>query len=310
MIISSPALPDSGIRRQIEAYGFRVLDDTELENALAIDLLVIHQGSADASSAIVRELLRDRTPTQPTVWVIAPDKAPALVETPDEFADRYFELPLRQSSLRAAARALQVFSPQTGAPAPGDSAGPDGPPDGEAGRPAAETSPADAAPLPASVLSLLLVEDNPINQRVAVALLHRSGAKVTIAENGVAALEAVRRKDFDAILMDIHMPEMDGVTASREIRSLPPPKCDIPIIALTANAMAGDRERYLAAGMNDYVSKPIDPNLLAQAVERQTGVPVRIGTSAPSAPSAATDAAPADGSAVDSLFSEFTDISR
>jgi signal transduction histidine kinase/CheY-like chemotaxis protein/HPt (histidine-containing phosphotransfer) domain-containing protein len=111
-------------------------------------------------------------------------------------------------------------------------------------------------------LHILLVEDNKINQQFATILLQKAGYRVEIAENGHQGVDAVRRTDFDVVLMDIQMPELDGLQATRQIRALPKPKCDIPIIAMTANAMAGAREEYLAAGMNDYISKPVQPALL------------------------------------------------
>ncbi len=86
--------------------------------------------------------------------------------------------------------------------------------------------------------------------------------------DGREAVEAVRRVPYDLILMDVQMPELDGVAATREIRALPGTVAQIPIIALTANAMAGDREKYVAAGMNDYVAKPIDLDRLRAALTR------------------------------------------
>lgn len=103
----------------------------------------------------------------------------------------------------------------------------------------------------------LVVEDNEVNQQVAKGILENNGFIVDLANNGILALEAVQKAVYDAVLMDINMPEMDGYTASRKIRQLPGFK-DLPIIAMTANAMTGDREKTLAAGMNDYVTKPID----------------------------------------------------
>ncbi len=114
---------------------------------------------------------------------------------------------------------------------------------------------------------ILLVEDNEINQEVAREILERSGLAVTIAANGEEALGAVKEKDFEAVLMDIQMPVMDGFEATREIRKDERHK-DLPIIAMTAHAMTGDREGCLAAGMNDYVSKPIDPEKLFSALIR------------------------------------------
>ncbi len=111
-------------------------------------------------------------------------------------------------------------------------------------------------------LRILLAEDNKINQKFATALLQQAGHSVEVAENGHQAVDAVRSSDFDVVLMDIQMPELDGIQATRQIRRLPEPKSDVPIIAMTASAMTGAKEEYLAAGMNDYVSKPVQPELL------------------------------------------------
>jgi len=111
-------------------------------------------------------------------------------------------------------------------------------------------------------LHVLLAEDNRINQQFATLVLNKAGHSVEIAVNGLQAVEAVRRSDFDVVLMDIQMPELDGVGAARQIRALPEPKSSVPIIAVTAHAMAGAREEYLEAGMDDYISKPFQPALL------------------------------------------------
>ncbi|GMW03509.1 MAG: hypothetical protein AMXMBFR84_46430 [Candidatus Hydrogenedentota bacterium] len=110
-------------------------------------------------------------------------------------------------------------------------------------------------------LRVLLVEDNEINQQVAEELLQGAGVSVTIASNGQEAVTMVQSADYDVVLMDIQMPVLDGYAATKSIRSLPAFKT-LPIIAMTANAMAGDRERCLAAGMNAHVAKPIDPDEL------------------------------------------------
>jgi signal transduction histidine kinase/CheY-like chemotaxis protein len=111
-------------------------------------------------------------------------------------------------------------------------------------------------------LHLLLAEDNKINQQFALAVLGKAGHEVEVAENGHQAVDAVRNGSFDAVLMDIHMPELDGVEATKQIRALPPPAGQVFIIAMTANAMAGAEAEYLAAGMNDYISKPVDLKVL------------------------------------------------
>jgi len=126
---------------------------------------------------------------------------------------------------------------------------------------------------------ILLVEDNDLNQEVATELLRDAGFVVDLAENGEIALRKVQQVVYDAVLMDMQMPTMDGITATQEIRRLPG-FAALPIIAMTANAMEGDRERCLAAGMNDYVAKPIEPDdlwraLLAQVkIERVSAEPL------------------------------------
>jgi two-component system sensor histidine kinase/response regulator len=124
---------------------------------------------------------------------------------------------------------------------------------------------------------VLVVEDNDLNQVVATEMLHEAGLVVDLAPDGAVALDKVQQHPYDLVLMDMQMPVMDGVTATREIRRLPD-RQDLPIIAMTANAMAADRERCLAAGMNDHLAKPIDPEalwitLLRWVKPRDVGVP-------------------------------------
>ena len=116
-------------------------------------------------------------------------------------------------------------------------------------------------------LKILLAEDNIINQKVVSILLGKIGHSITIAKNGQEALELYGKEAFDLILMDIQMPVMDGEQATLEIRSLEEKsKTHIPIIALTANAMKGDKERYLNLGMDSYVAKPIEKDLLLKTI--------------------------------------------
>ncbi|MEW6750324.1 MAG: two-component regulator propeller domain-containing protein [Candidatus Latescibacterota bacterium] len=127
-----------------------------------------------------------------------------------------------------------------------------------------------AQPVAAGCLSgvrVLLVEDNPVNQRLAVILLEQAGCAVSVAANGQEALEAVSAQEFDAVLMDLQMPELDGYEATRRMREL---GLAVPILAMTASAMSGDRERCLGAGMNDYVSKPIAREELFGTLSRWT----------------------------------------
>jgi two-component system, sensor histidine kinase and response regulator len=117
-------------------------------------------------------------------------------------------------------------------------------------------------------LDILLAEDNPVNQRLAVRLLERRGHRVTIAGNGRAAVELATTFPFDVVLMDVQMPIMDGLEATRHIRAH---SASIPILAMTAHAMDGDRERCMAAGMNAYTSKPIHADELFAAIHSLMG---------------------------------------
>ena len=114
---------------------------------------------------------------------------------------------------------------------------------------------------------VLLAEDNAINQQVAMELLEGYGLIVTLANDGAEAVKKIREDDFDVVLMDIQMPGMDGLEATREIRKDPRFK-EMPILAMTAHAMVGDREQCLAAGMDDHVTKPIDPDRLFEALAK------------------------------------------
>jgi CheY-like chemotaxis protein/HPt (histidine-containing phosphotransfer) domain-containing protein len=118
-------------------------------------------------------------------------------------------------------------------------------------------------------LSILLAEDNRINQQVATRLLERMGHSVVIANHGLDALSLWSSRGFDLILMDIQMPEMDGLTATKRIREEEREiQTHIPIIAMTAHAMKGDRERCIEAGMDEYLTKPINPRRVEEAIER------------------------------------------
>jgi signal transduction histidine kinase len=120
-----------------------------------------------------------------------------------------------------------------------------------------------------TILDILLAEDQPINQKIIVQFLRRKGWKVTVANNGEEAFRKSFEKPYDLILMDVQMPVMDGFEATGKIREAEEnPNRSTPIIALTANAMMGDRERCIDAGMNDYVTKPLDPKLFFETILR------------------------------------------
>jgi len=124
-------------------------------------------------------------------------------------------------------------------------------------------------------LHILLAEDSLINQRVALGLLERWGHRVDVVADGQDAIDALAERDYDLVLMDVHMPGMDGLDATRAVRrrEAETGKAPTPIIAMTASAMKGDRERFLAAGMDEYVSKPFDPAVLRALIDRYTAAP-------------------------------------
>jgi CheY-like chemotaxis protein len=119
-------------------------------------------------------------------------------------------------------------------------------------------------------LRILLAEDNPINQKLGIILLQRAGYSVDAVENGQRALEKIQSEHYNAVLMDVQMPEMDGFEATRQVRQWEGSARHVPIIAMTAEALKGDRERCLEAGMDDYVSKPIVSQALFSVLDRWT----------------------------------------
>ena len=138
---------------------------------------------------------------------------------------------------------------------------------------------------------MLVVEDNKVNQEVALGILEHLGYRAEVVDDGLSALRALAEKDYDLVLMDCQLPEMDGYEASRRIRQLETAvrNHNIPIIATTAHALAGDREKCLAAGMSGYISKPLRPEALEQTIEEWTG---GISAAVPHAPFSAPGRAP------------------
>ena len=150
-----------------------------------------------------------------------------------------------------------------------------------------EPAPALLSPAPArSVGRILLAEDNEVNQTLALRLLQKQGHTVVVATNGVEAVAALEREPFDLVLMDVQMPEMDGFEATAHIRRAEEGTGrHLPILAMTAHAMKGDRERCLLAGMDGYISKPIQPQELFQAIDRALSPEAEIVSAATAATS-------------------------
>lgn len=129
----------------------------------------------------------------------------------------------------------------------------------------------------AKSLNILLAEDNPVNQKVAVIMLEKSGHRVTVVRNGKEAIDRYNSDIYDMILMDVQMPVLDGLSATREIREIEEKTGDhIPIVAMTAHAMAGDKERCIAAGMDDYITKPFNRSELLEKITSINGVETRV----------------------------------
>ncbi len=134
-------------------------------------------------------------------------------------------------------------------------------------------TPASTVPLPATGVSasslslrILLAEDNLVNQKVAMGMLGKMGHRITLATNGLEALEQWRQSDFDLILMDVQMPEMNGLQATAQIRQEEAIGAHVPIVAMTASAMSEERDRCLAVGMDDFISKPVSFKTIEQMI--------------------------------------------
>jgi CheY-like chemotaxis protein/HPt (histidine-containing phosphotransfer) domain-containing protein len=170
----------------------------------------------------------------------------------------YLTKPVRQSQLYDCLASVMGDAVTPLAPLAGRPAGAGGP------RPAGATDAVPAAGAP----RLLVVEDNFVNQKVAVYLLEARGYRVDLAGNGREALEAVARTDYDLVLMDCQMPELDGYGAAAAIRAREGAADHLLIVAMTAGAMEGEREKCLAAGMDDYITKPVTGAVLDRVLER------------------------------------------
>jgi signal transduction histidine kinase/DNA-binding response OmpR family regulator/HPt (histidine-containing phosphotransfer) domain-containing protein len=238
------------LTRQLAGFGIQAVSVdngfaamAELERAFhhgkPFDLVIIDQMMPGLSGEAIAQRIRATAGLAETKIVIASSVGRhGLAEGTSGIIDAVLTKPVREQSLLDAFAQLFGFAGERRTEPPGAPL----PPPGKAGRP----------------LRILLAEDNKINQQLVTMLLRKAEHQVDVVENGELAFEAVRIADYDAVLMDVQMPVLDGVQATKRIRALPPPKNAVPIIALTAHAMTGAKEEYLAAEMDDYLSKPID----------------------------------------------------
>jgi len=228
----------------------RARADDMLRRGHPFDVALVNLDQRDRPAADERGGLRllaaTRCPVRPADG--------SLAVRPAESCDAILRKPVALSEL---ARCLAALSGRSGLPARDDP-----------GRTAISMAP------PPTGLRVLLAEDNRTNRLVAVTMLERLGFVVDIAANGFEAVEAVRSRPYDIVLMDLMMPEMDGLSAARAIRDLPGDAGRVPILAVTANAFSHDRDACFAAGMNGFVSKPIVADRLVEAINALTG-PVR-----------------------------------
>ena len=234
----------------LEAIAAANTADTPFD-AVITDMLMPDQDGLD----LAREVAAHRKTTRARMPVIVLSSAPraeafAGREVPERWIDAYILKPARQSQLFNAL--LDALAPER----PFHLAGPE------------SVAPPGVVQTYAGSLRILLAEDNPINQKIAVRMLERLGRPAVVTDNGAKALAAVLGGEFDCVFMDVQMPELDGLEATRRIIAGMTAAQRPYIIAMTANAMAGDREACIAAGMNDYIAKPVQMRNLADALAR------------------------------------------
>ena len=251
--ITARLFAQSGLRVSSAEDGFAATAELERRwfREAPYDLVVVEQSVPGMTSdALIRRIRDDERFADTRIVVMA---APAGAAGTVAGADLVIAKPIR---LRLLAESLaQLF---------GGLPGPVAPP----AAPPAEPAPIEVSP---TAKRILLAEDNEINQRLALAVLDRAGFTVDVVGDGLEAVAAAEHRRYDLILMDAHMPQLDGTGAAARIRALPAPFGEVPIVALTANAMAGAREKYLALGMNDYLSKPFRLNELLDMVRLWVG---------------------------------------
>jgi PAS domain S-box-containing protein len=250
LVVDDNATNREIVSRQVRAWGMRPLAVEHPAEALALieageqfDVAVLDMQMSEMDGLQLARAIRRHRRDLPLVLVTSLSGLPEA-RSSTEFAAQLTK-PLRASQLFDAL--MSVFGEHVATP---PSAAGDG--DGK----------------PVSTLRILLAEDNAVNQKLALRLLERLGYQADLAENGREVLDALERQTYDVILMDVQMPELDGLDATRRIRESRTPGDQPHIVAMTANAMREDRDACIEAGMDDYVAKPIRPDELAAALQR------------------------------------------
>ena len=256
LLVSAPGASRRVLLRYLTHFGFRV--DTAPDGQTAarflktegdsapFGLVMLETGVPDIETAArAVEAYHERVRPLSVILVGRPDRYDRPDTIPQGTTVRVLNKPVKQSALLDAV--MDIFGPSPST--------------------SAAKAPANEPKIEFRGLRVLLVEDNRINRRVAREMLQQADIEVGTAADGIQAVEAVRNEAFDAVLMDLQMPEMDGIEATRIIRN-ELGLTELPIIALTAHSMYGDREKCLDAGMNDYVAKPIDRRSLFAALRR------------------------------------------
>ena len=274
LVIDDNATNRTIVRRYLEAVGCEIIEGVDGAAALAmlddcsrrdlrIDAVLLDYQMPNLDGLEVIKMMRrdPRWATTPVVILSSVGQRGEAKRFSAAGCAGYLVKPLRRAQLQdVLARALAGSAFSEG--------------EGEAREPKPFLTSHKLAECKARKAQILLVEDNLINQKVAGSMLSKAGHQVDVVRDGREAVAAVQAKAYDLVLMDVQMPEMDGYTATATIRALGGAFAELPILAMTAGAMKGDREKCLEAGMDDYVSKPCKPAELLLAVERWAGCAV------------------------------------
>ncbi len=242
-----------GLKPTLSRYGTEAMDIAEQEAPFDLALIDLKLGDMDGLTVAERlASIPEKKP--PTMILLSSIDDDVEIDNSPFFAD--LSKPVRISALRK--MVVDAFKSAPSKPPPAD---------------VMESEDLDdlGRRLPRRIL---LAEDNAINQKVAISMLRKIGYTADVAENGMMALDACGKATYDIVLMDMQMPEMDGLEATRRLRDELEDDKQPYIIAMTANAMKGDKERCIEAGMDDYVSKPVSIDLLAAAIKRSSLKPV------------------------------------